>query len=112
MQRLKGQLPQDVQNLVQLSTSEGGKAKGEFDEESLQKGRGYLNNIMFQAWKELDDVVFECKEFQERNRGTFEQVVGDISRLGSQLAALGDRRIEASECIMEQDRRRKEAEGH
>merc|ERR1719191_2612062 len=112
VQRLDGKLPADVASLVKLSSdSETSKSKGRFDEESLQKARGILNNMIFTAWKELDDIIFQCKEFQERNRGTFEQVVGDIARLGSQLAALGDRRVEASEGIMEQDRLRKEAEG-
>jgi ribosomal protein S9 len=114
MQRLDGRLPDDVASLIRLSSGDKGaaeKAKGRFDEESLQKARGILNNMIFTAWKELDDVIFECKEFQERNRGTFEQVTGDISRLGSQLASLGDRRVESSEGIMEQDRLRKEAEG-
>jgi len=26
---------------------------------------------MLDAWADLDDVIFECKEFQERNRGTY-----------------------------------------
>jgi len=49
-------------------------------------------------------------EFEERNRGTYDQVVGDLARLGSQLAILGERRVAASEGIFEQDRLRKEAE--
>jgi hypothetical protein len=112
VQRLDNRLPEEVASLVRLSSSETeeGKARGRFDEESLQKARNILNNMIFTAWKELDDIVFECKEFQERNRGTFEQVVGDLARLGSQLATLGDRRVAASEGIMEQDRLRKEAE--
>merc|ERR1719387_2679853 len=111
VQRLDNRLPEEVASLIRMSGStEDGKARGQFDEESLQKGRVYLNNMIFTAWKELDDIIFQCKEFQERNRGTYEQVVGDIARLGSQLAALGDRRVEASEGIMEQDRLRKEAE--
>merc|ERR1719247_2562406 len=112
MERLDGKLPQDVTSLIRMSSDSESKAsaKGRFDEESLQKARGILNDMIFTAWKELDDVIFECKEFQERNRGTYEQVVGDIARLGSQLATLGDRRVEASEGIMEQDRLRKEAE--
>merc|ERR1719387_2642927 len=110
------ELPADVASLVRMSTEtsqergQDQKARGQFDEESLQKARNILNNMIFQAWKELDDVVFECKEFQDRNRGTYEQVVGDLARLGSQLAILGDRRVESSEGIMEQDRLRKEAE--
>jgi hypothetical protein len=115
VQRLDGKLPADVASLVRMSTdsdssAKSSKAKGRFDEESLQKARGILNDMIFTAWKELDDVIFECKVFQERNRGTYEQVVGDIARLGSQLAQLGDKRVEASEGIMEQDRLRKEAE--
>merc|ERR1740138_1474318 len=82
MQRLDGRLPDDVASLIRLSSGDKGaaeKAKGRFDEESLQKARGILNNMIFTAWKELDDVIFECKEFQERNRGTYDQVVGDIA---------------------------------
>merc|ERR1719310_1771937 len=92
------------------SGKEEGSQKGDFDEESLQKARNILNNMMFTAWKELDDVIFECKEFQERNRGTYEQVVGDLARLGSQLANLNTLRVASSEGIMEQDRLRKEME--
>merc|ERR1719191_102896 len=109
VQRLDGKLPADVASLVRLNEerTEGktqGKAEatGRFDEESLQKARGILNDMIFTAWKELDDVIFECKEFQERNRGTYEQVVGDLARLGSQIATLNNRRVEASEGIMEQ----------
>merc|ERR1719440_426011 len=93
------------------SEDEAGAKRGEFDESSLQKARNILNDMIFTAWGELDDIIFECKEFQERNRGTYEQVVGDLARLGSQLAALNTRRVEASEGIMEQDRLRKELEG-
>merc|ERR1719247_2450383 len=113
MERLDGKLPQDVTSLIRMSSDSEAKdsAKGRFDEESLQKARNILNDMIFTAWKELDDVIFECKEFQERNRGTYEQVVGDLARLGSQLAGLNTRRVEASEGIMEQDRLRKEIEG-
>jgi uncharacterized protein YegL len=116
VRRLDGKLPAEVASLVKLTSSGDSsaekekKAKGRFDEESLQKARGILNDMIVQAWKELDDVIFECKEFQERNRGTFEQVMGDIARLGAQLSSLGKRRVESSEGIMEQDRLRKEAE--
>merc|ERR1719346_523097 len=59
---------------------------------------------------DLDDVVFECKEFQERNRGTYEQVVADLARLGSQLSRLGELRVDASQGITDMDRERKDAE--
>ena len=53
--------------------------------------------MMLVAWGDLDDVVFECKEFEERNRGTYEQVVADLARLGSQLSRLGELRVDASQ---------------
>jgi hypothetical protein len=107
---LDGKLPNDVAALVRMSTSEGHKKSQQYDEESLQKARVILNDMMEQAWKEMDDVIFECKEFQERNRGTFEQVMADLSRLSSQLAAFGDQRVESGEGIQLQDRLRKEIE--
>jgi uncharacterized protein YegL len=114
MKRLDGKLPAEVTSLVKLTGGAGAekseKTGGQFDEESLQKARRILNEMIFTAWKELDDVIFECKEFQERNRGTFEQVMGDLARLGSQLSELGKKRVESSEGIMEADRLRKEAE--
>jgi hypothetical protein len=76
----------------------------------MQKARKILNNMMLSAWGELDDVVFECKEFQERNRGTFEQVVADLARLGSQLSRLGELRVTSQQGIFDKDRERKDAE--
>merc|ERR1719446_1712209 len=63
-------------------------SKQPFDEDSLAKARKYLNEMMESAWKELDDKVIECKEFEDRNRGHFEQVMTDIARLGEQIADL------------------------
>merc|ERR1719461_875632 len=65
---------------------------------------------MLAAWGELDDVVFECKEFEERNRGTYEQVVADLARLGSQLSRLGELRVSSQQGIFDKDRERKDAE--
>merc|ERR1712037_1088918 len=95
-------------SLVHMTTVE--KEGGQFDEASMQKARKILNNMMLTAWGELDDVVFECKEFQERNRGTYEQVVADLARLGSQLSKLGELRVDASQGITDMDRERKDAE--
>merc|ERR1719207_184765 len=44
--------------------------------------------MMEGAWAELDSKVIECKEFEDRNRGSFEQVMTDIARLGEQIADL------------------------
>jgi len=108
VRQLDGKLPNDVASLVHMTTTETGT--GAFDEASMQKARRILNNMMLEAWAELDDVVFECKEFQERNRGTYEQVVADLARIGSQLSRLGELRVGASQGITDMDRERKDAE--
>merc|ERR1719331_2778560 len=108
VRQLYGKLPNDVASLISTTTSE--KGKGQFDEASMQKARKILNNMMLHAWGELDDVIFECKEFQERNRGTYEQVVADLARLGSQLSRLGELRVDAGQGITDMDRERKDAE--
>merc|ERR1719444_305347 len=108
VKQLDGQLPPDVASLVHMTQS--GKTEGALDEDSMQKARRILNNMMLEAWGDLDDVVFECKEFEERNRGTYEQVVADLARLGSQLSKLGELRVTANQGITNMDRERKDAE--
>jgi len=108
VRQLDGKLPKDVASLVHMTTAE--KQSGQFDEASMQKARKILNTMMLTAWGELDDVVFECKEFQERNRGTYEQVVADLARLGSQLSRLGELRVGSQQGIFDKDRERKDAE--
>merc|ERR1719195_1581106 len=108
VRQLDGKLPNDVASLVHMTTVE--KTGGQLDEDSMQKARKILNNMMLAAWGELDDVVFECKEFEERNRGTYEQVVADLARLGSQLSRLGELRVSSQQGIFDKDRERKDAE--
>jgi len=107
VKQLHGKLPQDVASLIRMTTQREG---GQFDEASMQKARRILNNMMLTAWGELDDVVFECKEFQERNRGTYEQVVADLARLGSQLSRLGELRVSSQQGIVDKDRERKDSD--
>ena len=52
------------------------------------KGLKHLNQMMTSAWKDLDEKVIECKEFEDINRGSFEQVMTDIARLAEQIADL------------------------
>jgi len=108
VRQLDGKLPNDVASLVHMTTVE--KTANRLDEDSMQKARKILNNMMLTAWGELDDVVFECKEFQERNRGTYEQVVADLARLGSQLSRLGELRTGSQQGVLDTDRERKDAE--
>merc|ERR1719502_2189763 len=88
-------LPSDVQALVKsASTSKGG-----FDETSMAKARIALNDLVEAAWVELDDKIIECKEYQEMNRATFDQVVTDISRLVEQITDLERVETESLEGI-------------
>jgi hypothetical protein len=43
--------------------------------------------------------MIECKEFEERNRGTFAQVMTDLARLGAMIADLSRKRVDANEAI-------------
>merc|ERR1719367_2200641 len=102
MRRLDGKLPEDVASLVKVAASKGGtNSRAGFDESSLQKARNILNDLMYTAFEDLDEVIIECKEFHERNRGTWKQVTADISRLQSQLTAFDKVKIEADSGIAE-----------
>jgi len=79
-------LPEDVSSLIRTSAS--GESSQPFSEASLDKARVALNGLVEASWKELDDKIIECKEFEEQNRGTFEQVMSDISRLVEQISDL------------------------
>merc|ERR1719254_947 len=59
---------------------------------------------------ELDSVLIECKEFEERNRGTFSQVTTDLARLGAQIADLSRKRVDANEAINTNDATRLKVE--
>ena len=65
-------LPTDVQALVKTSATKTGKTG--FSEESMAKARIALNDLVEKAWVELDDKIIECKEYQEMNRATFDQI--------------------------------------
>merc|ERR1719498_1726915 len=89
VEHIQGKLPADVASLVRASVRAGrGASQQPFDEDSLAKARKYLNEMMESAWQDLDNKVIECKEFEDRNRGHFEQVMTDIARLGEQIADL------------------------
>merc|ERR1719265_672714 len=100
-------LPADVRALV--STAKSGKKVG-FDEESMAKARIALNDLVEKAWVELEDKIIECKEYQEMNRGTFDQVVTDISRLVEQITDLERVETEALEGIAKMEMAIKDVE--
>jgi hypothetical protein len=103
-------LPADVQSLVKTASSTG--THGGFDETSMAKARIALNDLVEKAWVELDDKIIECKEYQEMNRATFDQVTTDISRLVEQITDLERVETESLEGIakMEMEIKAVEAE--
>merc|ERR1719276_567535 len=100
-------LPSSVSSLITAST---GTAKAEFTEESMAKARIALNDLVEKAWIELDDKIIECKEYQEMNRATFDQVVTDISRLVEQITDLERVETESLEGIAKMEMQIKDVE--
>jgi len=101
-------LPPDVRALVKTAATEG--QRGGFDETSMGKARIALNDLVEAAWVELDDKIIECKEYQEMNRATFDQVVTDISRLVEQITDLERVETESLEGIAKTEQQIKEVE--
>jgi uncharacterized protein YegL len=86
-------LPAEVASLVDTAAGSQNGQQPTFSEESMAKARRVLNEMVEKAWEELDDKIIQCKEFEEQNRGTYDQVNTDISRLIEQITDL--ERIEA-----------------
>merc|ERR1719316_2659620 len=89
--------------MVSLVASNSGKEEPTFDESSLAKALNVLNNLVEAGWKELDDKLIECKEFEERNRGTYDQVMTDIARISEDIADLERERNKAQQCINDKE---------
>merc|ERR1719359_787982 len=96
--RISHKVSKDVANLLRV-TVEGKSVKQPFPEESLAKALAVLNELLFKALSELDDVIIECKVFEDANRATFDQVMTDIARLGETIADLERQSAEAQENI-------------
>jgi hypothetical protein len=111
VQRVQGKLPAEVEALVHMTGKTKEASRGDFDESSLEKARKILNGMVEGSQKELDKVILECKEYEERNRGTFAQVTTDLARLGSQISDLSRQRVDANEAINAQDATRLSVEG-
>merc|ERR1719393_214214 len=107
---VENNLSQDVQSLLHISGEEK-KTTGQFSEVSLAKARVYLNDMMYNAWLQLDQIEVECKEFEESNRMVFSQVVTDLEHLGSDLADRERMKSEAEGGIADMDTRITDLEG-
>merc|ERR1719454_1918696 len=95
--RIEHQLHQDMASLVRTSVDT--KSQQPFAESSLAKARKYLNALVVKAWKELDDKLIGCKEFEDKNRVTFKQVMTQIATLAGDLADLAKIKAQATEMI-------------
>merc|ERR1719207_230385 len=95
--RIEHQLPEDMASLVRTSVDT--KSQQPFAESSLAKARKYLNALVVKAWKELDDKLIGCKEFEDKNRVTFKQVMTQIATLAGDLADLAKIKAQATEMI-------------
>merc|ERR1719316_2486144 len=86
----------ELSSLLQRTSADNSQA---LDEASLTKARQFLNQLVEAAYVELDAKIIEAKEFEAQNRGTWQQVVADIARLGQQIADHIRRAAEATACI-------------
>eukprot|EP00747_Dinoflagellata_sp_TGD_P134269 gnl/TRDRNA2_/TRDRNA2_175299_c6_seq10.p1 gnl/TRDRNA2_/TRDRNA2_175299_c6~~gnl/TRDRNA2_/TRDRNA2_175299_c6_seq10.p1 ORF type:complete len:412 (+),score=125.85 gnl/TRDRNA2_/TRDRNA2_175299_c6_seq10:82-1317(+) len=62
-----------------------------------------LNDMIMKAYMKLDEKHIECWEFKERNRGTFNQVVTDLSRIGGSISDLERIQLKSTATIAEID---------
>jgi len=108
VEQLEGKLPEEVATLVRLKAKEDpakdDAATPKFNESSLAKARGILNGMVEGSQSDLDAAIIKCKEFEERNRETFAQVVKDLARLGTTIANLERKRVGAMSGIVEKGR--------
>lgn len=111
VKRVEQHLPAEVASLVRLTSSNEVYQSKKLEKEAITRARNVFNNMVFEAEAELTLVVFECKEFHERNRLTYEQVTNDIARLGSQLGALNSKKMTSNQCIETQEVQYKKVKG-
>merc|ERR1719362_230395 len=98
--RLDGKLPQEVASLV-AKVTEKKKGDSKLNDEDIERAILILNGLIQDAWVRLDVKITECKEFEARNRDTYEQVMIDLARLGSQIAEAEGDRAQAQQDISE-----------
>mmetsp|Transcript_130164 Transcript_130164/g.290952 ORF Transcript_130164/g.290952 Transcript_130164/m.290952 type:complete len:1014 (-) Transcript_130164:80-3121(-) len=103
--RLEGKLPAEVSSLVMMTSGkQAASNRARHSEASMQQARKVMNDMMKTALQELDDVTFECNDFKDRNRETFDQLRADLARFGSEIASIGMSRISATEGTHTADR--------
>lgn len=84
--RLDDTLPEGVMAMVRAEASGQHDARAGFDDASIEKARKILNKMMTDARKRLDEVIIDCREYQNRNRDAKHMVDSDIAQIGSRIA--------------------------
>merc|ERR1719310_1384586 len=101
VEKMGDQMPAQITALVKSSQKQ--HTGQPFSEESLTKARKILNGMVEDAQGRLDKKMIACKEFYDRNRGTFKQIRTDLARLGEQIADLIRLIADSNKGIQETD---------
>eukprot|EP00747_Dinoflagellata_sp_TGD_P155957 gnl/TRDRNA2_/TRDRNA2_177627_c6_seq1.p1 gnl/TRDRNA2_/TRDRNA2_177627_c6~~gnl/TRDRNA2_/TRDRNA2_177627_c6_seq1.p1 ORF type:complete len:985 (+),score=236.36 gnl/TRDRNA2_/TRDRNA2_177627_c6_seq1:181-3135(+) len=99
-------LPSEVSQLVareEQGAQEDSSSSLGLDPAAVDRAVLKLNDMVMKAYMKLDEKFVECWEFKERNRGTFNQVVTDLSRIGGAISDLERLQLKASSSISEID---------
>jgi len=97
MKHLEGKLPAELPHEVVAFMQTNKKV--DLDDTSIEKANNIIRRFIVVGWQELDKEIIKCKEFEDRNRGTYDQVMTDLRRLAEQISDLERQRAEANENI-------------
>jgi len=97
LKRLEGKMPAAVPPEVLAFVHTDKKAA--LDDASIEKANNIVRNFIIEGWVKLDAKLLECKTFEDRNRGSYDQVQTDLARLAEEISDLERQRSEANENI-------------
>jgi len=97
MKHLEGKLPAEMPHEVVAFMQTNKKVN--LDDTSIETANNIIRRFIVVGWQELDKEIIKCKEFEDRNRGTYDQVMTDLRRLAEQISDLERQRAEANENI-------------
>jgi hypothetical protein len=106
LKRLEGKLPANVTQLLHMASDS--KSARKLEEKDMERAMYILNGMVEDAWERMDKIIDDCKMFEARNRGTWDQVMADLDRIASQISDLEGERDDATSCISDMDDQREE----
>jgi len=86
MKHLEGKLPAEMPHEVVAFMQTNKKVN--LDDTSIETANNIIRRFIVVGWQELDKEIIKCKEFEDRNRGTYDQVMTDLRRLASRSLTL------------------------